>query len=366
MPLDSEFGALSTLIKIVFVDLLLSGDNAVVIALACRGLPPLQARQALLFGTGAAILLRVVLTALVTVLLYVPFLKLVGALALLVIAIELAGPPDDADDGTGDADPTQRLFSAIAMIVVADASMSLDNVVALSAVTQGSLLLLLFGLCLSIPLLTSGSLAMTAVVNRYPALVTAGGVLLGWIAGDLAVSDPLIAGWVDREAFALAYATPLAAAIFVWAKSRMMAKEPTRKHVFKTAKPTAMPAFPLPALSSPTSRNDLPKLALSKHSKGKTDSDAGFEGSVVAVRPARNRGRVFFYAMAATTTVIFIYWIAALGGAFTIIHQSTEHSRQTITDLSCPETVLSANRGVDPGTLNRLVAQCRTRAQANQ
>ncbi|WP_158282507.1 YjbE family putative metal transport protein [Azospirillum sp. TSO5] len=366
MPLDSEFGALSTLVKIVFVDLLLSGDNAVVIALACRGLPPLQARQALLFGTGAAILLRVVLTALVTVLLYVPFLKLVGAAALLAIAIELAGSPGDADDETGDANPAQRLFAAIVMIVVADASMSLDNVVALSAVTHGNLLLLLFGLCLSIPLLTSGSLAMTALVNRYPALVTAGGVLLGWIAGDLAVSDPLIAGWVDREAFALAYATPLAAAIFVWAKSRMMVREPKRNAPAKPAKRMAVPAFSLPASGPSVAWTIHSESALTDRYGGIADRATGIAVPAAVSQSSGSRVKLFIYAVSAITVAIGIYLIGALGSAFTIIHQSTEHSRQTITDPSCPETVLSANRGVDPVTLNRLVAQCRTRAQANQ
>ncbi|WP_455180121.1 hypothetical protein [Azospirillum melinis] len=200
------------------------------------------------------------------------------------------------------------------------------------------------------------------VVNRYPALVTAGGVLLGWIAGDLAVSDPLIAGWVDREAVALAYATPLAAAIFFWAKSRTMVREPGRQAPAKPAKRMAVPAFPLPASASPVPWTIPSEPTLPDRYGGSAGRATAIPGPAAVSQSSGSRVKLFIYAVSAITVAIGIYLIGALGSAFTIIHQSTEHARQTIADPSCPETVLSANRGVDPVTLNRLVAQCRIRA----
>lgn len=370
MLFNGDFDTLFTLVKIVAVDLLLSGDNAVVIALACRGLPPRQSRQALLFGTGAAIVLRLVLTALLSVLLHLPLLKLVGAIALLAIAVALsvaaAAADEEIDDG---GDPAQRLVAVVGMIVVADATMSLDNVVALAAVTHGSFLLLLLGLCLSIPLLISGSLAVTVLVNRYPALVTVGGVLLGWIAGDLAVSDPLVAGWVDREAFALAYATPLAGAIFVWAKSRMIAAERARRPARRRppapqprARHRSMPVINTMAAVVPAVT--MPTPTLDRYDRGER---AAIPAPDLTIRPSGggDRTAVFRYALIATVLVILVYVVNALGTTLTIIGRSIDHARPS-GEASCPERVLAANRGVDPATLNRLVGQCRAQERAGE
>lgn len=224
MVFDADFAFFGMSLKVFLIDLLLSGDNAVVIALACRSLPLRQARKAILFGTAAAILIRVYLATVVAYLLGVPGLKLAGALALLVIAVKLLveeeGERRAHDEGT--AKQSLDLIGAIMLIVIADLVMSLDNVVALAAAAQGSMLILAGGLLLSIPLLMYGSIFVAALLRRYPWLITAGGALLGWVAGGIAVSDPLIANWVNSQAPALAVAMPLLGAVFVLLESRVV------------------------------------------------------------------------------------------------------------------------------------------------
>jgi YjbE family integral membrane protein len=198
-------------LKVVFIDLLLSGDNAVVIALACRSLPEATRRRAILFGTGAAIGLRFLLTATVGAVLTVPYLKMVGALALLVIAIKLVvGDEPAEDDGATAAD---GLWAAVRIIVIADLVMSFDNVVALAAAVRGSYLYLGLGLLLSVPLLIYGSTFVGRLLQRFPVLVTAGGGLLGWLAGDMAITDPALAAWIDPHDLLLQYGVPFAAAL---------------------------------------------------------------------------------------------------------------------------------------------------------
>jgi YjbE family integral membrane protein len=224
-------------IEVVLIDLLLSGDNAVVIALVCRGLPRRQRRQALLVGTAAAILLRAYLASVVGYLLDIPCLKLVGALALVIIAIKLMIEDDDhrhverhAAGQRSDPD----VWSAVILIVLADLAMSLDNVVALAAVAQGSIVTLVIGLLLSIPLLMFGSALVGALLRRYPVLIKGGGALLGWIAGGIGVSDPLVADWVAVQAPALNAAMPAVVALFVLLETRVV--EHDRKRV------TALPS----------------------------------------------------------------------------------------------------------------------------
>ncbi len=218
--LDSGMQGINLTLQVFLLDLLLSGDNAVVIALACRHLPARQMRQAMFAGMGAAVALRILFTAVIGLLLKVPCLKLLGMGALLVIAIKLLVEDDDAEHQAQRSGTT--LWSVIGLIVFADLSMSLDNVVALAAVAQDNLGILVLGLLLSIPMLMYGSLFISGLFKRYPWLIPAGGALLGWVAGDIGMSDPLIADWVTAQAPGLVLAMPLACAIFVLVESRII------------------------------------------------------------------------------------------------------------------------------------------------
>jgi len=180
------------LLEIIWINILLSGDNAVVIALACRSLPERQRTLGVMFGSGVAVALRVVFTVLVVELLGLPFVKIAGGVLLLWIAITLAG----AQESQSEIAPANTLWSAIRVIAVADAVMSLDNMVAVAAAAKGSIVLILLGLALSITLIVFGSTLVLALLNRFPILVWAGAVLLGFIAGDLTGSDPGLAAWL--------------------------------------------------------------------------------------------------------------------------------------------------------------------------
>ena len=180
------------LLEIIWINILLSGDNAVVIALACRSLPDRQRTLGVMLGSGAAVALRVIFTVLVVELLGLPFVRIAGGVLLLWIAIKLAG----AEEPQKEFAPANTLWSAIRIVAVADAVMSLDNMIAVAAAAKGSKLLILLGLALSIPLLVFGSTLALALFNRFPVLVWAGAALLGWIAGDLIGSDPNLAAWL--------------------------------------------------------------------------------------------------------------------------------------------------------------------------
>ncbi len=173
------------ILQIVWIDILLSGDNALVIALACRSLPAEQKRLGIFLGSCAAIALRIAFTLLIAELLGLPFVKIAGGIVLLWIAIKLASPKASQRE----IHPAKSLWSAVRIIATADAVMSLDNMLAVVAVAKGSKLLILFGLALSIPLLIFGSALVLALLNRLPILVWAGAILLGWVAGDLIGSD---------------------------------------------------------------------------------------------------------------------------------------------------------------------------------
>ncbi|HVI50647.1 MAG TPA: YjbE family putative metal transport protein [Candidatus Sulfotelmatobacter sp.] len=224
MDFSLNFPFLGIVLQVALIDLLLSGDNAVVIALACRSLPPLLLRKAMLLGTGAAVLLRVFLTSLVGVLLALPGLKLLGAVALTVIAIKLMIDEDDDQDEATSSE-TSDFMGAVVLILLADLVMSLDNVVALSAVAQGNIGVLAFGLLLSVPLLMFGSRLIGKLLKSWPELISAGGALLGWIAGDIAVADPLIADWIQSQAPALSVVVPILGTVFVLAQSRTIEDE---------------------------------------------------------------------------------------------------------------------------------------------
>ena len=177
--------------QIIIIDILLGGDNAVVIALACRKLPPAQRTKGIIWGTAGAIVLRVVLIAFAMTLLNVPVLKLVGAILLVWIGIKLIAPDED---GHGDIQGSDKLFAAIKTIIVADLVMSVDNVIAIAGAAQNagehSLLLVVLGLLISIPIIVWGSTLVIKLMARFPVMIVAGGMLLGWIAGGMLVTDP--------------------------------------------------------------------------------------------------------------------------------------------------------------------------------
>ncbi len=180
------------LLKIIGVNIVLSGDNAVVIALAARSLPPKQQKAAILWGSGAAIVMRIVLTIFAVKLLALPWLKLIGSVLLFWIGIKLLVPEDDEEN----VDSSDNLMAAIKTILIADLVMSLDNVIAVAAAAGGSLTLLILGLAISIPLVIFGSTLLLKLMERYPVIITIGGGLLGFVAGEMLVSDPALKDWI--------------------------------------------------------------------------------------------------------------------------------------------------------------------------
>jgi YjbE family integral membrane protein len=191
--------------QIIVADLLLAGDNAVVIALAVRSLPAAQQKKAIIFGTVAAVVMRVSLTIVAAQLLTLPYLKLVGAALLIYVAVGLVLPDDDDPEGSlpGANGPTGSMASAIRTILIADLVMSLDNVIAVAAASRGDTFLLIAGLLISIPLVVYGSTLLLKVVERYPLIVWGGAALLGYVAGDIAVHDPAIETWATAQAAAM-------------------------------------------------------------------------------------------------------------------------------------------------------------------
>lgn len=184
------------LAKIVWINILLSGDNAVVIALAARALPPEQQKKAVLFGSGAAVVLRVVLTIVAAKLLSLRFLQIIGGLLLLWIGVQLLG---DEGEGDGPAEGSGGLMAAIRTILIADLVMSLDNVIAVAAAAHGDTLLLVLGLALSIPLVVFGSTLMIKVMERFPLIILAGAALIGWVGGETVAGDLSLRAAVEAQ-----------------------------------------------------------------------------------------------------------------------------------------------------------------------
>jgi YjbE family integral membrane protein len=174
------------LLKIIWINIILSGDNAVVIALAARSLPPHQQTKAVFFGSGAAVVLRILLTVVAARLLALPYLQIVGGLLLLWIGVQLLG---DEDDEEGETKEYGSLMAAVRTILIADLVMSLDNVIAVAAAAKGSLTLLILGLAISIPLVIFGSTLMIKLMERFPIIVVLGAGLIGWVGGETIVSD---------------------------------------------------------------------------------------------------------------------------------------------------------------------------------
>ncbi|HEV7339090.1 MAG TPA: TerC family protein [Bosea sp. (in: a-proteobacteria)] len=184
----------TSLLQIIWIDLLLSGDNAVVIALAVRSLPEKQRKVGIWLGAGAAVGLRIIFAVIVSYLLNVPFLKVVGALLLFWIAIKLAKGEEEAH---GEVAASDNLWKAVRTIAIADAVMSLDNVLAIAAAARGHFELFVFGLLLTIPLIIFGARMLSSILERFPILIWLGAALLGWIAGEMLLSDIAVLQWLQ-------------------------------------------------------------------------------------------------------------------------------------------------------------------------
>ena len=207
------------LLQIIGVNIVLSGDNAVVIALAARSLPQRQQKAAVLWGSGAAVIMRIILTIVAVEMLKWPYLKLIGAVLLLWIAVKLLMPEDDAE---GDIESSDNLMSAVKTILIADLVMSLDNVIAVAAAAKDSLTLLILGLAISIPLVIFGSTLLLKLMGRYPIIITVGAALLGWVSGEMAVTDPLVKDWVNANMHWLHWVAPAAGAVLVVALGKWL------------------------------------------------------------------------------------------------------------------------------------------------
>ena len=193
MELISTYGV--SILQIIWIDLLLSGDNAIVIALACRNLPEKQRRIGMIMGASVAIGLRIIFAVIIGYLLGVPFLKLVGGALLLWIGIKLATGEDEAHEAI---DGSAQLWAAVRTIAIADAVMSLDNVLAISAASHGNIWLFTFGIIFSIPLIIFGSHIITSIIERFPIFIWLGAALLGWIAGEMIAQDTTVVGWMAK------------------------------------------------------------------------------------------------------------------------------------------------------------------------
>ncbi|MBI5439397.1 MAG: TerC family protein [Nitrosomonadales bacterium] len=206
--------------KIIVIDLLLSGDNAVVIALACRNLPEAQRKKGIMFGVGGAIGLRILLTFFAVTLLSLPYLKLVGALLLLWIGIKLILPEEEHSADNIKADT--RLIGAVKTIIIADFVMSLDNVLGVAAAAHGNAWLLVFGLLVSIPLIAWSSQLVLKLIDRFPIIIYAGGALLGYVAGEMLASEALFATIVETRHH-LHWLIPVSCALLVLIIGRWLA-----------------------------------------------------------------------------------------------------------------------------------------------
>ena len=211
-------------LEIIIINILLSGDNAVVIALACRNLPPKQKWWGIFWGVVGAVVLRIVLTFFAVQLLALPYLQLVGAVLLLWVGVKLIA--EEEGDDEHEIAAADRLLSAVKTVIIADLVMSIDNVIGVAGAAKGSLILLVFGLVVSIPLVVVGSQLIMKLVEKMPWLVIAGGGLLGFIAGEIAIEDVTVKPWVTANAEWLHYGAPIAGVVVVVAIGMWL----TRRH----------------------------------------------------------------------------------------------------------------------------------------
>lgn len=243
--MDSQFWL--AVPQIIAIDILLGGDNAVVIALACRKLPPHQRKKGIAWGVVGAIALRIVLIFFALQLLALPYLKIVGALLLLWIGVKLLQPEEEG--GHAGIEGSTNLLGAIRTIIVADAVMSLDNVIAVAGAAKGHLGLVIAGIAISIPIIVWGSKLVLRLMDRFPVVITLGGALLGWIAGGMIVTDVKVQPWLTGTPGWLHYAVSAAFALLVVAVGMLLAR---RRAV------AAVPLADLAVKGSPSNPSDNP------------------------------------------------------------------------------------------------------------
>ncbi|MBL8381830.1 MAG: TerC family protein [Burkholderiales bacterium] len=213
--------------QIIWINIILSGDNAVVIALAARSLPPKQQRMAILWGSGAAVVLRIVLTFLAAFLLKLPYLQIIGGLLLLWIGFQLLSGEEEEGDG-GAKEGGGNLMVAVRTILIADLVMSLDNVIAVALAAKGDFTLLVIGLAISIPLVIFGSTLMIKLMERFPVIVTLGAALIGWVAGDAISHDVAVKAFFEANSW-LSWVLKAGCAIFVVVVGKWLAARAHRK-----------------------------------------------------------------------------------------------------------------------------------------
>jgi YjbE family integral membrane protein len=213
-------GAVVALLQIMLINVVLSGDNAVVIALACRKLSPAHQKQAFLWGSIGVVVLMVVLTIFVVFLLSLPYLEIAGSALLLWIGVKLLVAEDEGDDGKVEQKST--LMAAIRTIIIADMVMSLDNVLAMAAAAHGHTWMLIAGLVITVPVILFGSALLMKLMERFPVVVMIGAALIGWVAGEMVISDPAIKDWVDVNAPFLHTVSPIVCAALVIAAGKLL------------------------------------------------------------------------------------------------------------------------------------------------
>ena len=217
----------TALLKIIGINIVLSGDNAVVIALAARSLPADQQKKAIFWGSAAAIIMRIILTVFAVKLLQYPWLKIIGAVLLLWIGIKLLIPEDEDEEGAPIHD---NLLAAIKTILIADLVMSLDNVIGVAAAAKDDVLLTVLGLAISIPLIIFASTILLKLMERFPVIITIGAALLGFVAGEMLISDPVTKDWVMQNAHWMEYVVPVVGALFVVGLGKFIAnRQPALK-----------------------------------------------------------------------------------------------------------------------------------------
>lgn len=220
--------AVVALLQIMLINVVLSGDNAVVIALACRRLSPRHQKIAFLWGSVGVVVLMVALTGIVSYLLSLPYLEMVGSAMLIWIGVKLLMGDDEGGE-EGGVEQKSTLGAAIRTIIIADMIMSLDNVLAMAAAAHGHLWMLIIGLFITVPVILFGSALLMKLMERFPFLVMVGAALIGWVAGEMAISDPAIKEWVDAHAAILHTASPIFGAIFVIAAGKILGRVSSKR-----------------------------------------------------------------------------------------------------------------------------------------
>lgn len=217
--------AIVSLAQIMFINVVLSGDNAVVIALACRSLNPKDQRRAFIIGTAGIVILMTLLTAFAAALMTVPYIQLVGSVLLLWIGIKLLLPEEGDEDLKG----SSNFWEAVRTIIIADIVMSLDNVLGMAGAAKGHLGMLFVGMVITIPLILFGSALIMKLMNRFPIFITFGAGLLGWVAGEMAIADPMFEPTVTSGTHFMEYLVPLAGAALVVVVGRLLAHRRQRE-----------------------------------------------------------------------------------------------------------------------------------------